>query len=153
MGRRGPAPEPTALRVLKGNPAKRPLPKAEPKPELAAPVCPSWLDPEAKREWEQVAPMLLRLGLLTEADGAALAAYCQAYATWQQAARAIREDGVTILNPSGALHANPAVSVMQRSLELVRKFAQEFGMTPSARGRMVMAGRAEEADEMEGMLR
>jgi hypothetical protein len=32
MGRRGPPPQPTKLRLLSGNPGKRPLPRAEPQP-------------------------------------------------------------------------------------------------------------------------
>ena len=37
MGRRGPPPQPTALRELAGNPSHRPLPLGEPKPATEAP--------------------------------------------------------------------------------------------------------------------
>ena len=47
MATRGRKPKPTALKVLEGNPGKRPLNENEPKPERKAPECPSWLEPEA----------------------------------------------------------------------------------------------------------
>ena len=50
MATRGRKPKPTALKVLEGNPGKRPLNENEPKPENKAPRCPSWLEQEAKNE-------------------------------------------------------------------------------------------------------
>ena len=37
MGRHGPAPEPTALKLVHGNPGKRPINKAEPRPSRRRP--------------------------------------------------------------------------------------------------------------------
>ncbi len=53
MATRGRKPKPTALKVLEGNPGKRPLNLNEPKPEKKAPKCPSWLEPEAKKRMEK----------------------------------------------------------------------------------------------------
>src|SRR5688572_9415358 len=53
MGKRGPAPRPTHLRVLDGNPSKRPLNGDEPMPD-GAPTCPTILDKEAKQEWKRI---------------------------------------------------------------------------------------------------
>ena len=55
MATRGRKPKPTALKVLEGNPGKRPLNELEPKPKKQAPSCPSWLEPEAKKEWRRMA--------------------------------------------------------------------------------------------------
>ena len=49
MAQRGRKPTPTAIKELEGNPGKRPLNDAEPKPERKAPPCPKGLEPEAKR--------------------------------------------------------------------------------------------------------
>ena len=48
MGRRGPTPEPTVLRMLRGNPGRRPLNDSEPQPEPLSEqdrraICPAWL--------------------------------------------------------------------------------------------------------------
>ena len=49
MAARGRKPKPTALKVLEGNPGKRPLNDHEPIPPKGELKCPSWLLPEAKR--------------------------------------------------------------------------------------------------------
>ena len=48
MAARGRKPKPTALKVLEGNPGKRPLNDHEPIPPKGELKCPSWLLPEAK---------------------------------------------------------------------------------------------------------
>ncbi len=73
----GTKPKPTALKLLEGNPGKRPLPMNEPKPAPTAPKCPSWLHKDAKKEWKRISTELERLGLLTQVDMAALAGYCE----------------------------------------------------------------------------
>lgn len=138
MGARGPAPKPVALKVLEGNPGKRAINHDEPKPTPIAPPCPSWLMDEAKAEWDRVAPELERLGLLTRVDGAALAAYCQAYARWVEAEKDISLHGTTSVSLHGMEVARPAVAMAQKSAQMVKAFAAEFGLTPSSRGRMAL---------------
>jgi phage terminase small subunit len=85
MGERGPAPKPTALVLLEGNPGKRPINHAEPKPRLKTPCCPEHLDAEAKTEWKRLVRILRHMKLLTEADYISLANLCQAYSTMVKA--------------------------------------------------------------------
>lgn len=73
MGQRGPAPKPTALKRLQGNPGKRALNESEPRPAATLPRCPSHLQGEARAEWRRVARALHESGLLTQVDRAALA--------------------------------------------------------------------------------
>lgn len=136
MARPGPAPKPSRLRILEGNPGHKALNREEPKPRPIAPRCPSWLAREAKREWRRVAPVLERLGLLTEVDGAALAAYCQAYARWRAAEEAVSRLGATYTTALGRLAPRPEVAMARQMMGQVRAFCAEFGLTPSARGRM-----------------
>lgn len=74
--RRGRKPIPTEIKILEGNPSKRPLNTHEPKPLKKAPPCPKWLEAEAKKEWRRLAKALEAMGVLTEADMAAFAGYC-----------------------------------------------------------------------------
>jgi hypothetical protein len=67
------------LKLIKGNPGKRPLPKDEPQPDPAIPEKPDYLDAEASKEWDRIVPELERLGLLTQLDRAMLVSYCQAW--------------------------------------------------------------------------
>ena len=85
MATRGRKPTPTAIKELEGNPGKRKINEAEPKPEKKAPPCPKWLEPEAKKEWRRLSKQLEQIGVLTEVDQAAFASYCQAYARWKEA--------------------------------------------------------------------
>src|SRR5262245_15675518 len=55
-GQRGQAPMPTRLKILRGNPGRRPLNDAEPKPEAGIPKCPSWLSRKEKAEWKDITP-------------------------------------------------------------------------------------------------
>jgi P27 family predicted phage terminase small subunit len=151
MGYRGPIPKPTQLKVLEGNPGKRPLPANEPKPKPVAPKCPSWLDKEAKREWRRVVPELSRLGLLTVVDGTALAAYCQAYSKWVEAEKFMQKHGMIFKTPSGYIQQVPQVAIAQKYLLIVRDFCREFGLTPSSRSRMTFPTSGE-ADEFEDFL-
>ena len=74
MGRRGPAPLPTkTLELRRSWRAKKR--RNEPKPPVEIPTCPSWLDREAKAEWQRVVPQLKRLGIIAKIDRACLAGY------------------------------------------------------------------------------
>jgi P27 family predicted phage terminase small subunit len=143
----GRPPKPTHLKVLAGNPGKRPLNLNEPKPKPIAPKCPSWLDAEAKREWKRVSPELERLGLLTLVDGASLAAYCQSWSLYVDAQRAViqyrKENGkltVSYTNKAGATNESPLpeIAIAEKALKQIKMFCTEFGLTPSSRGRMTL---------------
>ena len=152
MGRRGPAPKPTRLRVIQGNPGKRPLNKNEPKPALGRPPCPRWLNEEAKKEWRRIVPELARIGVLTIVDRLALAGYCQAYARWRQAEEAIEKYGMIGKTESGYVQQLPYVSIAQKSLALMRNLAAEFGMTPSSRSRIKADTSEKDKDPFEEFL-
>ena len=153
MAQRGRKPKPTALKMLEGNPGGRPLNEAEPKPQKKAPRCPTWLEDEAKREWKRMAKVLEQLGLLTEMDMAAFAGYCQAYARWKEAEEFLTQHGSMVRTPNGYLQQVPQVSIAQTNMKIMLKFCEQFGLTPSARSRIVGGeGVSDPADEMELLL-
>lgn len=92
MGSRGPKPLPANVHLLRGNPSKLRLDelRGEVRPPVAIPPCPKHLLPAAKAEWKRIAKELESLGLISQIDRAALAAYCQAWGRWLQAEEAIR---------------------------------------------------------------
>ena len=85
----GTKPKPTHLKLVTGNPGKRTLNRKEAKAKAAIPFPPVHLTADAVEEWNRVATDLYNLGVLSEIDRAALAAYAQAYGRWVQAERAI----------------------------------------------------------------
>jgi P27 family predicted phage terminase small subunit len=154
MATRGRKPKPTALKVLEGNPGKRPLNKNEPQPERKAPRCPSWLEPEAKKEWKRMAKTLETIGVLTQVDKAAFAGYCQAYARWKEAEEFLSKHGTIFKTPSGYIQQVPQVSIAQTYLKTMKDFCSEFGLTPAARTRIkVDQGAASPDDPMDALLR
>lgn len=135
MGKRGPAPKPTKLKELQGNPGKRPLNRAEPKfpkyDKLPAP--PSHLNRAGKKEWKRIVGILQQAGLLTEADYAPLAAYCQNYGRWVDAEKIIKEEGHTFTSDKGNIIQHPAVGIASTAMKNMVTMAREFGMTPASR--------------------
>ena len=63
---------PTALKLVKGNPGKRAVNKAEAVVALSEPTPPAFLCDDAKVEWGRVCSALYAAGLMTELDRAAL---------------------------------------------------------------------------------
>lgn len=129
MGRK---PKPTALKLLDGNPGKRPIAPDEPRPIVEAPLCPEHLTAEARTEWDRIVPQLLKLGLLTQVDAVSLAAYCVLYARWCDAERKVTEGGM-VVESYGQTLPNPHLSIANNTLKLLHSFASEFGLTPASR--------------------
>ncbi len=143
----GRKPEPTYLKLMKGNPSHRPLPRGEPMP-ASAPTCPSapsYISGHAAEEWARTAPVLFNLGLLTKLDTASFAVYCMSYAQWRSATELLAEaaaadpqtHGLLIERDSGLI-ANPLIGVARRAAETMLRIAGEFGMTPASRTRITI---------------
>ena len=146
MATRGRKPKPTALKILEGNPGKRPLNENEPIPPKGNIKCPSWLLPEAKKEWKRLAPSLEAMGVLTMADLKAFEGYCQAYARWREAEEFLTHHGSIFKTPSGYVQQVPQVSIAQQNLKIMQSFCSEFGLTPATRARIIAAGGGKEVD-------
>ena len=106
-------------------------------PRKKAPSCPKWLEPEAKKEWRRLAKKMELMGVLTEVDMAAFAGYCQAYARWKEAEEFITQHGTIVKTPSGYWQQVPQVSIAQTYLKVMNRFAEQFGLTPASRSRIV----------------
>jgi P27 family predicted phage terminase small subunit len=128
----GPKKEPTALKIIKGNPGKQKLPDKEPIPKSRAPKCPDWLIPEGKGEWTRIIPELDSLGLATNLDLGVLAGYCQSYARWKEAEDELRETYI-VMGDKGYMNIHPLVTVSHKYQDKMLKYAAELGLSPSAR--------------------
>ena len=146
--------KPTALKELAGNPGKRALNKSEPKPRQKKPSCPKHLTGEARREWNRMSKQLFDLGLLTEVDRAALAAYCATWARWIEAEEEMSKPGFKMISmtDSGYPIASPWLNIANAAMKQMLRFLTEFGMTPSSRSRVTVTTE-QEADPYEEFLR
>ncbi|KLL97549.1 hypothetical protein NJ76_13525 [Rhodococcus sp. IITR03] len=140
MGK-GPAPRPPALKLLNGRregydsggrkvnagPGFKREPLGPPPPDL----------PDvAAAEWASVAPELDRLELSKAIDRTAFRTYCMAVQRLHDAQEAVDRDGLTVPGSTGSLVKHPAVAILEAAERSVRAWAQEFGLTPSAEGRI-----------------
>jgi P27 family predicted phage terminase small subunit len=133
---RGRRPKPTRLKLLTGNPGKRPLNEREPEPEPSVPDCPPELGPVARREWDRLVGELSKLRILTNLDRAALASYCGAYGLWAEAMEQIQKYGAMVKSPSGYPQQSPYLAIANRQAEIMMRIASEFGFTPASRSRI-----------------
>jgi P27 family predicted phage terminase small subunit len=137
VGRRGPAPAPASLKLIKGkgpgrDSAGRPV-NEPPKFRRGAPDAPAMLSDLAREEWDRIVPGLDELDLLKAEDFAALVEHCETWATYVEAVKLVREDGIVLVNPdNGRKYKNPALAAAEAAGQQLRASCREFGLTPSS---------------------
>ena len=119
-------PKPSALRLLAGNPGKRPINTREPVTGEIDLMAPPELSEAAVAHWNRNAPMLAKSGVLKQSDRDLLSAYCEAYAAFR--------DSID----------NGKINVPL--LGQLRQMLGEMGMTPAARTRIIVDKPAEKED-------
>jgi P27 family predicted phage terminase small subunit len=152
---RGRTPKPTAVKKAEGNPGKRALNAAEPalSPLSGADLePPAHLTEDAITEWNRLAPELLQKGVLTIADRAALAGYCQAWADWVSARKEIDTNGMVTTTPKGFEVQSPWLGIANRAMDRMIKIANEFGFTPASRSRVHAEPPKTAEDDLENKL-
>lgn len=140
----GPPPKPTALKLLQGNPGKRPIRVDEFRPEAKLPQCPQHLVGEAKKEWRRLTPELVRYGMISEVDRAAVAMICTMWGRYveaeemiERAAKEAKGTGLFVRSPSGYPIQSPWVAVSNKAMELYKSYLAEFGLSPASRSRVM----------------
>lgn len=119
---------PTALRVLAGNPGKRPLPASEPAFEVTGTQAPDWLTGGALERWNVLAVALDVNGMLNVGNRDALATYCMVLAEFVRKV----QDG-----------EDCDLKLVQQ----IRMLAREFGFTPSSQAGVVAPGKAQKDEK------
>ena len=139
----GPPPKPTPLKLLDGNPGRRPIPVDDFRPATKVPECPPHLNDEARKEWYRITGELLRYGMISEVDRGAMSIICTLWARHveaeimiERAAKAANGTGLFVKAPSGYPVQSPWVAVSNRAIELYRSYLAEFGLSPAARCRV-----------------
>ncbi|MCX7177713.1 MAG: phage terminase small subunit P27 family [Proteobacteria bacterium] len=160
MGTRGPQALPANVHLLRGNPSKKDLGSLvdEFQPEVEIPTSPAWIWPEAKKEWKRISAELLRYGLISRLDRAALVLYVQAWAKMVWAEKALSRamalaeekrlaaeaegkeytggDGIMVPTTNGNQTYSHHWVVGRRASEDVNRYLALFGLSPSSRTRV-----------------
>jgi P27 family predicted phage terminase small subunit len=140
---KGRKPKPVEQRIREGNPGHRPLPEPvlvsgrPDRGELAEP--PAHLPDEAKEFWREHVSRLVEVGMVDRVDVPALEMMATQYALSRQAQRAIEEHGFFAEGSRGQMREHPAVRSQRDASTLFLRFAEQFGLTPSARARLGLA--------------
>ncbi|SLN76207.1 phage terminase small subunit P27 family [Roseisalinus antarcticus] len=126
---------------------RKPTPITAPKLKAGGvPRCPAHLDAVVRKEWRRLARTLFDAGILTVADRAAFAAYCQSYSAWVEAVQKQRATPKLIKTPSGYVQQSPWITIANKQLELMGRYMSELGITPTSRSRIAAPPAPEELE-------
>lgn len=146
MGKRGPAPKPTSLRLLHGDRKSR-INTDEPTPRDDTPVLPDGVADDVAEIWRYTLGELQFMRIVTTADRDTLLAYCEAVVAHRKSSATLARTDVLVEGLHGNLVRNPALQIQRDSAHTIRAFAQEFGLTPSARSRITAERRGGESEQ------
>jgi P27 family predicted phage terminase small subunit len=156
MGQRGPAPKPDALRLISGGRIRRPSNLSDGvNPPVEVPSMPREFSREARKEWKRITPHLEALGLVSQLDRNVLIDWCRVTgliedleAAWRRRIeRLMAELGIDYAEavercaidttPSGYRQQSALASMLRSLREERMKLAAQFGLSPSARARVM----------------
>ena len=150
--RRGPAPEPAAVKKAKGNSGRRPI-KTEEMEQLVGQVeeaveasaeikAPDWVSEEGRKVWEFLAPRLLAMRILQRIDTLTFGRYCQDFGRWITLSKVIEDEGMTYKPESdhgNYIRPHPAVIMSQRLNRDLMAMEGSFALNPADRQRLFAA--------------
>jgi len=144
---------PTSLKLLHGETRSSRLNRNEPKPR-GQPRLPPDMSDDAKRVWRRVIRDFGATGVITAVDADVLRTYCEAAVRYVQAARTLEASGPLVRGArSGELVKNPLHQIVRDNAILLRAFARELGLTPSARTGLTVGMEADPDDPLEAWFR
>jgi len=143
---RGRKPHPTALTLIAGNPSRKKLPVAEPKPDGDLYAPPAWLTPDQQDIWRAAISNAPR-GLLRQLDESLLTIWVVAADMHKQATLQVARFGMIVKSPTqGYPVQSPYLAVINRQAEIMLRVASELGFTPTSRSRITLGDAAKETN-------
>lgn len=133
---RGRKPVPSYLKLLRGNPGKRPLNENEPVPAGDLSDAPDWMTESQKTGWNYAIDNAPR-GLLKKLDRSVLAAWVVAEDLHRRASEQIEKFGILTKAPNTGLPIqSPYLPVVNKQAQIMLKAAEQLGFTPASRTRI-----------------
>ena len=141
MAREGRRPRPTHLKVIEGNPGKRPLSTVTAKAAPERPYATPDMSEDAKAEWNYIVPKLDATGILTKADRRNLVILCEQVSVFNEATHWIQDKGIIVAGRNkGEAVKNPAVQIQRDAARLISTFSRMFGLSPADRAGLELGG-------------
>ena len=150
----GRKPVPTHLRVIRGNPGRRPLPKHEPRPDADLSESPAYLSERQRRAWTYAIANSVP-GLLKRNDVGTLAGYIIAQETVAECNERLADSGLVITSSTKAgpiSVGSPYERIRRQNIALMVKLASELGFTPASRTRIEIIPDVTQDDEWDEIL-
>lgn len=144
----GPPKTPTHLRLVRGNPSKRPINKNEPQPPKGVPPVPKHFDKQGKYWFKRMAEELDAIGVISQLDARALELLVEAYTEYRHHCETLDREGYTyaVYSDDDAdegkgreirmIKPHPAAMMKADAWKRLRAMLAEFGMTPSSRSKV-----------------
>jgi P27 family predicted phage terminase small subunit len=133
MGRRGPQPTPTKLKLLRGETRPSRINRDEPQPADNPPEEPPDLDPAAAVVWARVMREFGHTGVIKASDTDVLRAYCETVARLEESSRLLTRSGPVVKGRLGEVVRNPLALVVRDNTTLMMQLAGALGLTPASR--------------------
>lgn len=136
---------PTHLKIVNGNPGKRPLPENEPQPQKGIPDPPEHLTDAQRAAWQRFGEALHQVGVLTRLDDVNLELLCSTYVSYCDAiANESKTGPVWIKAPDDPKDFpkfvySPYWVIKNKAMKQLLSLLTEFGMTPSSRSKVQIA--------------
>jgi P27 family predicted phage terminase small subunit len=122
------------------------------------PEPPAWMNPAARRKFEEVAGYLVALRALTAGEVSLVEQFAACYARWVEAEEALSSGDPgwrTVISRGGAAGSSVPTPMMlqsQRSIEQLRKLSAALGLSPVERSRLPAARGGGKEDPMDVLL-
>jgi P27 family predicted phage terminase small subunit len=135
---RGRKPVPTHLKLLRGNPGKRPIPITEPIPDTNLGDPPAHLDDEQAATWRAElahAP----LGMLKATDAALFETFISALCVYRRTYKHFSDAKHAVLSLGDKQRPviSPLIRLLKMQSNLIKQTAAELGLSPVSRARCV----------------
>ena len=150
---RGNKPKPTVLKLITGNPGRRPLNGREAKPEVQVPEPPELLKGDPLLEWQRITPLLAEIGLIAKLDRAIVATYCKCWARWIECERMLETTGLIVKSPNGCPMYSSYLAASNKALDQLRQLSEQIGLSSSARSRIKAGEPPSQSDPGEAFRR
>lgn len=154
----GRPPKPTSMKIVNGNPGKRPLNAREPQYDAHSGDAPDGLNDDGLWMWNRLARLLIPQGLLTQADEPMAVAWCEAWADLVEARSALAAHHTQFhsydaVGQGGMIMTHPAFRRKANATERLNKLSGKFGFSPSDRAKIQSPEGRTESDVLGSLQR
>jgi|GEM_PF-3652205 len=132
---KGRPPKPAKLKVLQGNPSRRPIPDEIEitKQEIETP---EYLTPPQKKKFNEIVSHFRKSQLLELVDADLVAEYAILCCEWLNIQKQIHKHGLIFTDANGVPYTTPLLDKSLKLLDSMRRYKEVLGMAPAYRAKL-----------------